>query len=529
MPSIATLSDPQNETCDTLKRETSPMWLTSVRQKITSSGTAPLILSALFLIVLHTATNGQYGFHRDELATIDDARYLDWGYVVYPPITPLIARLSLTLFGTSLIGLRFFAALAMGVAMVITGLMARDLGAQRPAQLLAAWAAAISPVAMTIRTLYQYVALDYLAWVLAAWFVIRLLNSADPRWWLAIGVAAGLGMMTKYTMAFFLTALFAALLITAPRKLLNRYFWCGALLAFLIFLPNFLWQIRHHFISLDFLQYIHARDIRVGRTDNFLLNQLWVSTQVITAPLWLAGLYYLFFTPAGKRYRMIGWMYLITLLLFFFAKGRDYYLSPAYPMLFAAGAAWSDQWLATLSPRAARIARRAAWRTVAIAGILTAPVVLPVAPAGSQWWKLADAVNSNFNEEFGWPQMADAVSRVRDSLPPDSAPVGILAGDAGEAAAINLYGRARGLPEVISGSNSHWLRGYGDPPPKTVIAAGFRRSNLDRVFESCDSAGRFQIPFGITNSAIGPNTEIFVCSHPRQPWNLFWPHFRGFG
>jgi hypothetical protein len=505
------------------------MWLTSLRKKITASDTGPLVLSALFLIALHTATNGQYGFHRDELATIDDARLLDWGYVVYPPITPLIARLSLTLFGPSLVALRFFAALAMGIAMVITGLMARDLGAQRPAQLLAAWAAAISPVAITVRHLFQYVAFDYLAWVLTAWFIIRLLNSAASRWWLAIGAAAGLGTMTKYTIAFFLTALFAAILITGPRTLLNRYFCLGLLLALLIFLPNLLWQIRHHFISLDFLQYIHARDIRLGRTDNFLLNQFWVSTQVVTAPLWLAGLYYLF-TPAGKRYRMLGWIYLITLLLFFFAKGRDYYLSPAYPMLFAAGAAWSDQWLATLSPRAARIARGTAWRTLAIAGILVAAIVLPLAPPGSRWWQIADTLNGNFNEEFGWPQMADAVIRARDSLPPDSAPVGILAGDAGEAAAINLYGRGYGLPEVISGSNSHWLRGYGNPPPKTVIAAGFRRANLDPVFESCDSAGRFQIPFGITNSAIGgPNTEIFVCTHPRQPWNVFWPHFRSFG
>jgi hypothetical protein len=129
-----------------------------------------------------------------------------------------------------------------------------------------------------------------------------------------------------------------------------------------------------------------------------------------------------------------------------------------------------------------------------ISGIATAAMVLPLAPPGSRWWRIADGINPNFNEEFGWSQMTAAVLRVRDSLPADDGPMGVLAGDAGEAAAINLYGRGHALPEVISGSNSHWLRGYGDPPPKLVIAVGFLRTDLEKVFESCELAGHFTIP-----------------------------------
>jgi hypothetical protein len=193
------------------------------------------------------------------------------------------------------------------------------------------------------------------------------------------------------------------------------------------------------------------------------------------------------------------------------------------------GAVWGERWSETLSPAAAGAMRRVVRRSLLIAGIAVAALVLPLAPPGSRWWKIADAINPNFNEEFGWREMSDAVLRVRDSLRSDDAPVGVLAGDAGEAAAINLYGRGHGLPEVISGSNSHWLRGYGNPPPKTVIAAGFLRTDLDTVFESCELAGHFTFPHGIDNTAIGNRTDIFVCRRPREPWNVFWKRFDSFG
>ena len=160
--------------------------------------TAVLIGLAFALVVLHTLTNGQYGFHRDELDTLDNAQRLAWGYVAYPPLTPFMGRLALTLCGPALAGIRLPAALAMGAVLILTGLMARDLGGRRPAQVVAALAVAISPVVMTGGVMLHYLAFDYLWWVLAAYCVIRLLRTDDPRWWLGIGTAIGLGMMTKY-------------------------------------------------------------------------------------------------------------------------------------------------------------------------------------------------------------------------------------------------------------------------------------------------------------------------------------------
>ena len=152
--------------------------------------------------MLHALTNSQYGWHRDELDMLDSARYLDWGYVAYPPVAAFITRVALTLFGPSLVGVRLFPSLAQAVVMVLAGLMARELGGKRLAQVVAAVAVAIAPVAFLAGALLSYSSFDVLWWVLIAYLMIRLLKSDDPRWWLGIGVVIGLGMMTKYTMAF---------------------------------------------------------------------------------------------------------------------------------------------------------------------------------------------------------------------------------------------------------------------------------------------------------------------------------------
>lgn len=500
-------------------------------RNLASNDRAVLAIWATALVLLHTVTNGQYGFHRDELATLDDARSLAWGYVAYPPVTPLLARFAFTLFGASLGGLRFFAAFALGLVLILTGRTARHLGGGRQAQVLAALAASVSGVAFSAGMLFQYVSFDYLWWVAAAYFMVRLLTSDDPRWFLAVGAAIGLGMLTKYTMMFLAVGIAAGVLLTPTRRYLRSpWLWCGVALALLIFLPNLLWQIRHHFVSLDALQSIHARDIRMGRTDRFVPDQFWVTTNPATVPLWLAGLFYVFATKDGKRYRPIGWMFIVTFVSFVLGKGRSYYMAPGYPMLFAAGAVWSERWVASLSSQRALVVRRTACTALAIGALVDAAIVLPIAPPGSWWWQLADKANGgNFNEEIGWPELVQTIANIRDSLPvQERSRLGILVADSGQAGAINLYGPALGLPAAICGMNSHWYRGYGDPPPETVIVIGMKHDFAQRTFESCQIAGRVTNAFGIENSTIR-NPEIFVCRDLRQPWHQFWNGFEYYG
>src|SRR5271157_142033 len=230
-----------------------------------------LLLSVAALVALvHMLTNNRYGFHRDELQFLSDARHLDWGFVAYPPVTPFLERIGLEVFGVSLVGLRLFSVIAQSVAIVVTGLMAREFGGRRWAQAAAALGVAVSPLPLFEGTEFQYTTFDYLWWVLVAYFVLRLLNTEDPRWCLAIGAVIGMGLMTKYSIIFFVAGLVFGLLLTPARRFLaTRWFWAGAGLALLICLPNLIWQVQHNFISLHFLHYIHIRDVGEGRASGF--------------------------------------------------------------------------------------------------------------------------------------------------------------------------------------------------------------------------------------------------------------------
>src|SRR5947208_644139 len=219
-------------------------------QGLRSGGVALVSTWAAAILIVHVLSGGRYGFHRDELATLEDARHLAWGYVAYPPVTPFFGRISLELFGTSLTGFRFFAAIAEAVAVVLTGLMARQLSGSRWAQLVAATAAV--PFCLAGGALMQYVSFDYLSWVLTAYFTLRLLKSDDPRWWVAIGSSIGFGMLSKYSMPFLVAGLFVGVLAADVRRhLKSKWLWYGVALSLLIFLPNLIWQAQHNFISID--------------------------------------------------------------------------------------------------------------------------------------------------------------------------------------------------------------------------------------------------------------------------------------
>ena len=490
---------------------------------------------AICVALIHTLTNGRYGFHRDELQVLDDARHMDWGFVAYPPFTPFVERVSFALFGPSLIGLRTFSVLAQATAIVLTGLMARELGAKRLGQIVAALGTTVSLLPLFQGTEFQYSSFDYLWWVLIAYFLIRLLksplsNSDDPRWWLAIGAIAGLGLMTKYSMAFYLAAIVVALLLTpARRHLRSKWFWCAAAIALLIFLPNLIWQVRHDFISLHFLRSIHARDVAWGRANGFLRDQFLISTNIFVAPLWLAGLFYYFAIPEEKRYRALGWLYVILLAFFLVAKGRGYYLAPAYPMLYAGGSVLWQRWLASLRARWSRVVQIATFAMLALGGVAAGAVTLPIAPVNSPS-NIALKLNGDLREEVGWPELVAALAKVRDSLPPrERAHVAILTGNYGETGAVDLYGPAYGLPPAISGVNSAWYRGYGDPPPQTLIVVGVPRRYLEAAFGSCRVAAYNRVPYGIKNEESTYNSEILVCSQPREPWPLLWKRAQAFG
>ena len=223
-------------------------------------------------------------------------------------------------------------------------------------------------------------------------------------------------------------------------------------------------------------------------------------------------------------------MYAVPLALFLALQGRGYYLAPAYPMLIAGGAYYIGERVRTWAPAQRNAQYSWLYYSLVIGGLCAASFTIPVVPLNSFWWKLADSIHQLYREEVGWPELVKTVADIRDTVPlEERARLGILAGNYGEAGAINVYGPAYNLPRAISGIDSFWLWGYGDPPPETVIVLGLEPSYADSLFETCSIAGANVNPYGIQNEESQDHPHILLCRHLRQPWEQFWKNFHYFG
>lgn len=506
------------------------------------TGWGLLLGISAIVAVIHLLTNSRYGFHPDELQFLSDARHMDWGFVPYPPLTPLLGRIGLGIFGASVAGLRLFSVLAQAAVIVVTGLMAKELGGRRLAQLTGALCVALSSLPVIYGTQLQYSCFDFLWWVFISYFTIRLLRSENPRWWLAVGAVVGIGLETKYSIAFFVAGILGGVALSRARSFFKSgWFWGGIALALAIFLPNLLWLARHDFISYRFLQSVHERDVSVGSANAFLQKQFSFCVNPVAIPLWLTGLVSLLCSP---RYRMLAWMYLIPFVLFYFAEGRSYYLAPAYPMLLAMGSVAAEAWIVGVwrDPKASGRQKTTQTRSrgmrfaaVAIAGAFFIGLALygasiyainvPFQSTG----RLKDYAlkrNADFLQEFGWDEMVRTVAGIRDSLPAGQR-AGVLVDDYAEQGAIEILGPAYHLPPPISLVNSGWLRGYPAQPPTSLIVLGFSQQDADVAFIGCKLAGHISNSEGVKNEE-NKTPDIFVCGPPRLPWPIFWREFQVF-
>ncbi len=497
---------------------------TSARAR--KSDTAILFAIAAAIALFHILTNGQYGFHRDELQFLSDARHLDWGFVPYPPFTPFIQHIALALFGVSIVGLRLTAVAAQFVVVILAGLMTKELGGSRLAQVTSALAVGFSPLPIFEGHEFQYTSFDLLWWVLAAYFVVRLLKSEDPRWWLAIGATLGVGLETKYAIVFYIAGILLGLVLTPARRFfMTIWFWAGVALALIIFLPNFIWLAHHNWISYTFLQHIHQRDVGEGRAEGFLSGQFFVCANLAAAPLWIAGFIgYL----RDRRYRMIAFMYLVPLIIFWASKGRHYYMAPAYPMLIAMGAVLAESWLRTLPRWGRHAVARVYFITFLFVSVFTCAQLLPLATSGPLK-QYALSHSYDLREEIGWNDLVRTVAQIRDSLTPDQQThLGVTTSNYGEYGAIDVLGRAYGLPEPIGTNNSEYLRGYPTPVPTTFIVIGLTSRVANLIFTGCRLAAQNGNSEGAQNEESQFHPDIFVCGPTRIPLPELWKNHQDF-
>jgi hypothetical protein len=497
---------------------------TSLSGAAGDAGVLALVAFGL-LAAVHLWMGNGYGFHRDELQFLDDARHLHWGFAAYPPMTSFCGRVAIALFGISPQVLRLPAMVLNSISLVLTGLIARELGGKRWAQITALLAALAS--ALVFSSVLQYNTPDLLAWNLLALGTACVLRRKDARWWLLAGAGVGLGVLSKYTIALPTVSLLAGLLVLPTQRhyLRNRWFWAAVGLTLLIASPNLIWLVRHDFLTLRMEQFIHARDVRNGRAEGFFTDQL--KFTLFGFAFALAGLVSLL---RDARFRLLSALYLGPLVLLVLTKGRGYYLMPGYPVLYAAGAVALERALHGRG-RALRVGASAV--VLAAAAVESAAVAwtyLPVWPVGSPAWNWQMANNEDMANEVGWPEFVAQVAAVRDGLPPaDKQRLAVLANNFGEAGALELYGPRYGLPLPISSVNSFHDRGYGPYQPETLIVVG---SNLDdqlQNFTTCRIVARVHLPYGVQNEETKYHPQILVCHRLRGQWDVVWARSQEFG
>ncbi len=476
------------------------------------------------------ALSDRYGFHRDELYFLDAARHLQASYVDQPVLAPLLAWVSLHLFGVSLPGLRVWSALAAFAAVVVGGLTAREFGGGKRAQLLAAIGTATMPALLGSAHLAGTTAYELLAWAGLALVVARIGRTGDCRWWLAGGLVAGLGVADDHSMSFFAIALVIGALLSGGRKMIwNRWFLAGAVIAVIFEVPDLWWQAQHGWATIAMTEELNRENGGVANSALFVVGQLSQVTLAM-AWVWVVGLRFLW-RSGRPLWRAMAWAYGLLFVLFALTTGgKTYYLGAAYVYLLAAGAVAIDAWLQARPGRLRNLLLASALTTAVLV-----PFLLPVLPAADMAWSYK--INPTPGETVGWPQLVQTVARVWKSLPPrQRASAVIFTADYGEAGAINELGRGTGLPIAVSGDNSEWWWGPGNSRATTVVAvfpgpvdisAAAASADLRQFCTHVRAAATLSNPYGVHNQEWGGH--VYVCTGLRHPWAQLWPGLRHYG
>jgi hypothetical protein len=500
--------------------------------------TTSVYILAAAATCLHIAFSGRYGYFRDELYYAACGQHLAWGYVDHAPLAPLLARLTRAFLGDSLFALRFLPALSAAAKVFLGGWIAREMGGGKFAQFFAAFCVLIAPIYLTFDNFFSMNAFEPVFWMACAAILLRILNGGDPRLWLLFGAVAGLGILNKHSMLFFGLALTLGLLLTpARRHFAQVWIWLGAAIAFLLFLPNLLWEARNAWPTIALLNTVVGGKYSSVAPWDYVWQQT-LLTHPLAAPVWLAGLWFLFRDPLGKKYSLLAWAYVATLVEMLLLHGKIYYLAPAYIMLLAAGAVCIE---AHLLPRAGRWLRPALVAPLAVGAAIAAPLAMPILPVEAairycRFWDVQAVHVENvpqsdlpqlFGDMFGWEEQVAAVAAVYRGLPAaEQSSAGILAYNYGEAGAIDYFGSRYGLPPAISGHNQYGVWGPGKSSGDLIIAIGFNEADLRARFGQVDAVAMVSPQYAMPEES---GLTIFVCRRPKQRLDQLWPGLRWLG
>ena len=488
------------------------------------------LTAALFAIV-HCATASYYDAQRNELYFLACGWHPDFGYVDQPPLVPLIAAAT-QIFGVNIWMLRLPATLAAVGLVFLCAALARLCGGGQRAAAIAAIAAGIAPGIAALGSHLTTSTFEPIAWTAAAFLLTRALlqeKRSDLIW---LGAVAGAAMEAKWGIAIWLVALGAGVLMTSARRMLTwRELWIGAAIAVGLTMPNLLWQWRHDWPFFEvILPHLESQKNYTGSFWQFEWRQA-RSMNVVLAPLWLAGVIAPFVDRrlAPVRYIAIG--FALTTTFYFLQRGTNYYLFPVYPTMFAVGAVLCERhgvWITR------------AWMTAAVAmSAVYAPVALPIlAPARLQDYMASMRIRpvpieaagvgapltQSLSDQFGWRELEQQVAKAfRKLSPEEQRRAAIVASNYGQAAAIDVYGRADGLPLALSGHNQYFLWGPRGHDGSLIINIGSNPGRWKPICGAIEMVGMTNTPYAMPYEN---NRALFICRDLRMPLEELWPRLK---
>jgi Dolichyl-phosphate-mannose-protein mannosyltransferase len=387
----------------------------------------PVLVVVALKCALELAVAGRYGWHRDELYYAVAGLHLQGGYVEFPPVTALLAALARELFGWSLVGLRAFTILASAGTVMVGALAARELGATSRAQTLAAVVIGFSPGMLGTNLLFQPVAFDQLTTIVVLWLALRLALGRGS--WPLLGVAAGIGLETKYTLAVVLVFLIATFFVWRRDVLRSSGFPLAVAIAAVLLVPNLVWEATHGWTSVHW--FLNPPPSASDETrPQFIVNVTLLTG--VAFPVAVAGVLSLVRNPSV---RPLGWTVVGTVVAYFVLGGKSYYALPVLLFALAAGAIPLDRW-------ATRRRLLLAGAAFVAFGLVSLPLALPVLPLPVAVRHGVVKARSDYQSEIGWPAYVRLVERHAKGADV------IVADNYGEAGALELFGRR--LPPVAS-------------------------------------------------------------------------------
>jgi len=464
-------------------------------------------VAAGLLIALHLATNGNLGFHIDELYYLASGRHPALGYVDYPPIVPLVGRLETGVLGVTPWTLRLIPALLGGVNVILCGAYVRKLGGSLGFQALAMLAGVTEPLILGTY-LFQTVVFDQVAWMLSLYWFLSIVIDRKPRTWIPLGITLGIGLEIKYLILPLIVGIGLAVLLTPSlrKDLRTKYPWIGAALMLLIWIPNVVWQIANGFPTLVYISNHTGAIQSGGGVLDFLV--FFLVLLFLLTPLWIAGFISLFRNP---RIRPVG-IACATPMVVYLLVGKYYYPGPTIPIVMAAG-------LIALSkvkrPRL-RPALAVAVVVASLVGLVSlAKITIPLTPADRFHATGLDTLDTDLAATVGWPQITNQMTAIYGALPASQrATTVIVSSDYGVAGALQIFGNPRVLLASFSPQLSDWYWLPKDLAATDVLMVGYAPSDIGWMCTSTRVVAHLVVPYQVVNLEQGAPVTLCMLNAP---------------